>query len=69
MQEPFLALRLRRQANTCCGLTPLARAIAETHAPGISVSSTIRALAASDQNRRSRGGPPDPQRDKGKGKH
>src|SRR3990172_2753035 len=39
-------MALRRQANTCCGLTPCIRATADTFAPAIIASSTIRAFAS-----------------------
>ncbi len=45
-------IALRRHAKTCCGLTSCARATAETFAPGVIASSSIRALASSDHRRR-----------------
>lgn len=38
---------LRRQPNNCDGAIPASRAIAETFAPGASVSATSRAFASS----------------------
>src|SRR5690606_22373585 len=49
-------IALRRHANTCCGLTSCARATAETFAPGVIASSSIRAFASSDQRRRGTAG-------------
>lgn len=46
-------IALRRQANSCGGFSPSARATAETSAPGCTVSSRIRAFASADQRRRS----------------
>jgi hypothetical protein len=42
----------RRQANNCCGLSPLRRATSETLAPRSRLSTTMRALSARDHRRR-----------------
>src|SRR5579859_2313970 len=49
-------LALRRHPNSCEGANPAWRAIADTFAPGCSVSSISRALASADQRRRGRCG-------------
>ena len=53
-----LRIAWRRQPNSCDGTIPSRRAIAETLAPGASVSATSRALNASDHSRRTRRGAP-----------
>ena len=47
-----LTAAFRHQAKTCCGESPLLRAIAETFAPGSRAAITIRSFAAADHRRR-----------------
>src|SRR6266436_3749260 len=42
----------RRQPNSCCGLSPCRRATSDTLAPGLRLSTTMRALSSSDHRRR-----------------
>ena len=42
----------RRQPNSCCGLSPCRRATSDTLAPGVRLSTTMRALSSSDHRRR-----------------
>ena len=51
-RNPPAAAAFRRQVNSCCGMSPLLCAIAETFAPGSVAAATIRSFAAADQRRR-----------------
>ena len=42
----------RRQPNSCCGLSPCRRATSDTLAPGLRLSTKMRALSSSDHCRR-----------------